>query len=323
MNADSRHLLTFGDFHFDPAGLALYHRGELVKKVDKKALELLSLLLRRPNEVVRFEEIIGQVWGDNSFGVTPVRVNQYVSKLQKVLAAYETDRKFIENLKGRGYVFNTRVGNERGLEWERRRNKNADRPQSEVFVAPAENFLEENGEKVRFSVRWILYVLAAAVFLVGLYFGMAWFRHNDAEEIQRVVKESQMYESLVLYKDPAAFREADLDRYWTTELDLNSNYDRQHIRAGVRKLLDKGLRYGSETKCEQFEFQSVEVNTRKDMAVVKTLEKWFIAVYSSNGDLKENKFVGPYFVSYIMRKSGNRWLIEKSTTARANPPTSP
>ena len=37
--------------------------------------------------------------------------------------------------------------------------------------------------------------------------------------------------------------------------------------------------------------------------------------------MQKNKYVGPYFVSYILRKVNGRWLIEKSTTARMNRPT--
>ncbi len=37
--------------------------------------------------------------------------------------------------------------------------------------------------------------------------------------------------------------------------------------------------------------------------------------------MQRNKTVGPYFVSYILRKVDGNWLIEKSTTARVNRPT--
>lgn len=86
-------------------------------------------------------------------------------------------------------------------------------------------------------------------------------------------------------------------------------------------MLEKGLYYGNETKCEQFEFQSVEIDAKGEMAIVRTLEKWFIAVYKNDGGLDKNKYVGPYFVSYVLRKIDGRWLVEKSNTARANLPT--
>ncbi len=144
---------------------------------------------------------------------------------------------------------------------------------------------------------------------------------SDEEQIKRVVEDSQKYESLVLYKNPASFEEEQLDGYWTAELDVSSNADRNRIREAVKKLADESRRYGDETKCEQFEFQSVEINADKNFAVVRTLEKWFIAAYFEDGTLQKNKYVGPYFVSYLVRKIDGRWLIEKSNTARVNRPT--
>ena len=81
------------------------------------------------------------------------------------------------------------------------------------------------------------------------------------------------------------------------------------------------MHYGDETKCEQFDFQTVDINTADDLATVKTLETWFVALYQTDGTLIRNRTVGPYFVNYTLRKIGGRWLIEKSTTGRINRPT--
>jgi hypothetical protein len=51
------------------------------------------------------------------------------------------------------------------------------------------------------------------------------------------------------------------------------------------------------------------------------LEKWFVAVYQADGTLQRNRTIGPYFVSYILRKIDGRWLIEKSNTGRVIRPT--
>ncbi len=91
----------------------------------------------------------------------------------------------------------------------------------------------------------------------------------------------------MLYKNPSLFKEESLDKYWTAEIDINANYDRHRIREAVKKLSDEGRRYGDETKCEQFEFQSVEINQSKNFAVVKTLEKWFIVAYFNNSPYAE------------------------------------
>ncbi len=159
-------------------------------------------------------------------------------------------------------------------------------------------------------------ILATAAVIIAAKYASA----SDEEQIKKAVENSQKYESLTLYENPASFKEEQLDRFWTAALDVKSNADRIRIREAVQKLNADGRHYGDETKCEQFEFQTIEINQDKNFAVVKTLEKWFIAVYFNDGTLQKNKTVGPYFVSYILRKIDGNWLIEKSSTARVNRP---
>ncbi len=63
------------------------------------------VLLQNANALASHEEIIEQVWQDNTSGVTSDNIAQYINKLRKILAEYEPDKKFIENVKGRGYTF--------------------------------------------------------------------------------------------------------------------------------------------------------------------------------------------------------------------------
>jgi hypothetical protein len=104
--------------------------------------------------------------------------------------------------------------------------------------------------------------------------------------------------------------------FWIDE-SHNTDLDIAKIRKGVSNLIQKGVRYGKESKCEKFDFVSVEVNEAKDFAVAKTIEKWFVPRYRNEGTLLENKTVGPYAVTYNLRKINGKWLIEKSSTARA------
>lgn len=317
MDSQSPSAFVFENFRLDEDRLELYYGGEPIKDVDRKSLELLSLLLQNAGRVVRYDDIIEEIWHDNPHGATPARVNQYVSRMQKVFARHEPECKFIENIRGRGYVFTGSVT---------RDDKGNPAPpatrESRALKDIPSAKLPLTAQKIGRSLPTGL--IYGAVIAAGIIAVLASYSMNsakDEDEVKRVVKESQLYESLVLYKDPKSFKESDLDKYWTTELDLNSNYDRKNIRTGARKLLEKGLLYGNETKCEQFDFQSVEINAEGNMAVVKTLEKWFLAIYQENGTLKENKYVGPYFVSYVLRKIDGRWLIEKSNTGRANSPS--
>lgn len=303
-------IYAFDDFQFDADRLALYHKDRLVKVGDKKTMQVLAVLLLNPNKLTAHNEIIDQVWHDNPLGVTSGHIGQYIKKLRKVFAEYAPEKIYIETVKGRGYLF---VG-----EISENENKNLVnlKPESEI----ADNSVKKIVTPFVFPKYAVSLVALIPIFLL-FFAAWTWFGENDESEIRRVVKESQLYESLVLYKNPSLFNESDLDRYWTKELEINNNYDRQRIREGVKKLKDENRRYGTETKCEQFEFQSVEINKNGDFAVVKTLEKWFIAVYFDDGTLQRNKYVGPYFVSYIVRKTNGQWLIEKSNTARVTRPT--
>ena len=307
---------AFDNFRFDTDRLALYHKDILVKTADKKTMQVLVVLLLRPNRLTTHEEIIEKVWEDNPLGVTSGHIGQYISRLRKVFAEFAPENKYIETVKGRGYSF---VGDISTNETEAIKS-NDKQFESHSFFPEAEPKDRETSSAFTFSKLLIVFLSLIPVFLL-VFLGWAWLSESNEEKIRQVVKESQMFESLVIYKNPASFNESDLDKYWTKELETGTNYDRQRIRESIKKLNAEGRRYGSETKCEQFEFQSVEINQDKNFAVVKTLEKWFIAVYFNDGTLQKNKYVGPYFVSYILRKVDGRWLIEKSNTARINRPT--
>jgi DNA-binding winged helix-turn-helix (wHTH) protein len=311
MDVLSRKEFKFNDFRLDGDRSALYHRGELIKEVEKKSLEVLAALLQAPNSLVNHDEIIEQVWRDNPHGVTAARVNQYISKLQKLFEKYEPERKFIENVRGRGYIFTCNVDPD-----------DFGSVASPVNVEPqsTSSAADKDEKNVNGATRSKKALAVAVVVILLLFSAWLWYPKNDEAVVRGVVKDSQVYESLVLYREPVSFSEGDLDRYWTPELDINFNYDRGKIRKAVEKLVVDSRRYGDETKCEQFDFQSVEINADGDTAIVKTLEKWFIAEYRSDGTLIKNKHVGPYFVNYVMKKIDGRWLIEKSNTARANLP---
>jgi len=274
------------------------------------------LMLEANGQIVTYKEIIEAVWPDAGYGVDASRVNQHVKKLRELFAQYSPDVEYFENFRGRGYRFLGKVVAERPLD------KSPTNIQTELKSLESEDRSPSNHPPVRTGFRRWLGVAIGVVLLLasGL---VAWklYHGNDEEAIRKVVRDSQMYESLVLYKNPSAFKEEDFDKYWATELDVNTNYDGRRIRESVKKLLDEGRHYGDETRCEQFEFQSVEIDKSGDMALVKTLEKWFIAVYFNDGTLQKNKYVGPYFVSYVLRKIDGRWLIEKSNTARMSRPT--
>ena len=310
MNGALGRKYRFGPFEFEADRHALYHHGELIK-VERKALEVLDVLIREPHKLIPAQEIIDEVWRDNPHGITPMHLAQSISKLRKALAAYDPETKFIDTVKGGGYSFSADA------------DLISETPDLAEIRQPAVDVYDHTSKTKPDRTRYRIAVAVVLVTVLVVIATAAWiaFPSNEEEEVRRVITESQRFESLVLYRDPESFKETDLDKYWTAETDDGSNFDRKNIRTGVRKLIEDERHYGPESKNEQFEFQSVEINSNRDMAVVKTLEKWFIAEYKKDGTLIRNKTVGPYFVSYILRKIDGRWLIEKSNTARANPPS--
>ncbi len=306
MNGDSPNVYQFDEFRLDTDIPALYHRDTLIDAGSKKMLQVLAAFLRNPNTLVAHYEVLNEVWGNEHFDVTSDNVNEYVSQIRTVLAKCAPDLEYFTNKKGRGYIFTCEVKSD---------NRQIPPPDIESEISQSEDSVKTSRHFSRFAVA--VTTMAALIFLLG-----AWmlYPNNDIEEVKRVVRDSQMYESLVLYKSPTLFKEADLDQYWTSELDNKSNYDRPRIRMAVNKMVDEGRHYGEESKNEQFEFQNIDIDTTGEIAVVKTLEKWFVAVYHTDGTLLRNRTIGPYFVSYIVRKIDGRWLIEKSTTGRVNRP---
>jgi len=307
----------FDNFRVDPKSSSLYFDEKLVEGINKKSVQILAVLLEQPKQVVSHDEIISRVWGDNYTGATAQNVAQYIRKLRKVLSEIEPDKTFIGTSPNRGYIFERDVATNSLEPFRHSGSGLTELADSAITPADYEPVPEPvQGRSLR---RWWWAVPAIAA--IGLiYAGLTYFSVNEEDRVRQAVQESQFFESLVLYKDPKSFKEDALDKYWTTELDLNSNLDRKRIRTGVKGLIEKGLHYGNETKCEQFEFQSVEIDAKNEMALVKTLEKWFIAVYREDGSLDKNKYVGPYFVSYVLRNVDGKWLIERSNTARANLP---
>lgn len=314
---------SFDEFRFDAERFALYFKEELLKEVDKKTLQVLAVLLLNPNRLTSHDEIIEKVWADNPHGVTSTHINQYISRLRKVFAKYAPKTKYIETVKGRGYSFKGEVSFIEEISASE--NKYLSSDDFSINLADFDLEKKDSAETIP-AKSYALKTGAAFVFLLlfSLIIFASWkwiYRESDEEKIKRVVKESQLFESLVIYNKPDNFSEEMLDKYWIPEPTQLNNFDRRRIREAVKKMAAENRLYGDESKAEVFEFQSVEIDKTQTFAVVKTLEKWFLAEYSYSGILIKNKNVGPYFVSYFVRKIDGRWLIEKSNTARMIRPT--
>ena len=86
-----------GGYLFDMERLVLY-RGDEPVQLPKKLAELLALFLRNRGEVIGTEEILRELYGDDSPGTGPLRV--YINKLKQLFG-----KDSIVNIRGVGYSF--------------------------------------------------------------------------------------------------------------------------------------------------------------------------------------------------------------------------
>ncbi len=89
--------MEIGEYLFDMERQVLYRGGEPVQ-LPKKLAELLGLLLRNRGEVVSTEEILEEIYGEESPGTGVLRV--YINKLKQLFG-----RESIRNIRGVGYCF--------------------------------------------------------------------------------------------------------------------------------------------------------------------------------------------------------------------------
>ena len=235
---------TFGDFEFDADRLALYHDGEIIK-VERKALEVLAVLIEKPRKLVATQEIIDRVWTDSPHGVTSVHLAQSISKLRKALAAYEPDAQYIETVKGSGYIFQADV------------EIPAEAPEDGPVAAPIVEKADAAGGGSRWPGMLVFGIASIAIILLS---GWLLYPANDEAEIRRVLEASQKYESLVIYRDPANVDEEKLNEYWLSPDDFGIEVDMRNIRTGIARLLRDSSHYGPETRNEQFEIHEVQID---------------------------------------------------------------
>ena len=88
---------VIGEYSFDLEREVLY-KGEEAVPLPKKLAELLGLLLRHRGEVVTTEEILTEIYGEESPGTGVLRV--YINKLKQIFG-----KESIRNIRGVGYCF--------------------------------------------------------------------------------------------------------------------------------------------------------------------------------------------------------------------------
>lgn len=94
----------FGEFELDLNVFELKQPGKPIK-LERRALDLLALLVKQPNRVVPREEIIAALWPANVVIDFDSGLNTLVRKVRSALGDSPDNPRFIETVPGRGYRF--------------------------------------------------------------------------------------------------------------------------------------------------------------------------------------------------------------------------
>jgi len=94
---------SFGDVDIDFKGYSVTKSGEPVE-LTVREFELLRLLVSHPDEVLRRDTILNEVWGDE-WDVFPRTIDTHVVHLRQKLEEDPGDPRYIVNVRGVGYKF--------------------------------------------------------------------------------------------------------------------------------------------------------------------------------------------------------------------------
>jgi Tol biopolymer transport system component/DNA-binding winged helix-turn-helix (wHTH) protein len=95
---------AFGPFEFDEPSGRLRKHGSLLR-LPGQSLQILSVLLKRPGEIITREELRSHLWGGTTFGDFEQGLNSAVNKLRQTLGDSADQPRYIETVPGRGYRF--------------------------------------------------------------------------------------------------------------------------------------------------------------------------------------------------------------------------
>lgn len=95
-------LWTFGHFKLIPARQVLLRNGVPVR-IGSRALDILTLLVRRSGELVGKHELIAAVWPDTFVDESNLKVN--ICSVRRALGDTRTPPQYIATIAGRGYRF--------------------------------------------------------------------------------------------------------------------------------------------------------------------------------------------------------------------------
>jgi DNA-binding response OmpR family regulator len=94
--------IPIGEYSLDFENLTLLHPVQGPKRLTQKEADLLRLLCRKRNEVVRRAEVLETLWGKNDYFLGR-SLDVFISRLRKYLKA--DSRLRIDNIHGIGFLF--------------------------------------------------------------------------------------------------------------------------------------------------------------------------------------------------------------------------
>jgi TolB-like protein/DNA-binding winged helix-turn-helix (wHTH) protein/Flp pilus assembly protein TadD len=101
---DARETLRFRDFELDLAAYELRRQGHAVR-LERRAMDLLILLVERRKQLVTRSEIVDRLWGKDVFVDVETGVNTVVFKVRQALRDSPDAPAYVETVPGKGYRF--------------------------------------------------------------------------------------------------------------------------------------------------------------------------------------------------------------------------
>ena len=98
-------IFRFGVFEFDTDSGELRKEGRKEARLRDQAAQVLSMLLRRPREVVTREELRERLWPSDTFVDFDHGLNTAINQLRNALGDSATNPRFIHTIPRRGYRF--------------------------------------------------------------------------------------------------------------------------------------------------------------------------------------------------------------------------
>jgi DNA-binding response OmpR family regulator len=103
--AESRSLITSGDVRFLKDSLKLFIRDQKEITLTPRESELLEYLFKNENRILKREEILNQLWGEDDYFLGR-SLDVFISRLRKYLS--KSNCISINNVYGVGFVFNVK-----------------------------------------------------------------------------------------------------------------------------------------------------------------------------------------------------------------------